>query len=355
MPVVSEDLAVSLHTVDGVQLYQFPPTAFSTCRFTRVLRDASQLELRVPADGDVDRFPDVVPWLHWVSLWEQVGFSQRLVWTGPVQRRGVSRTGMALQARDSGAYLSRTRDPITKRWDAADPATIAEELWDAMIDLHGLKTRPIMRPDPEGDRFDFHVTADEQMLDQTMSDLVQLGLRWSVVSGTPILGPLPLEPVATLGAEDFLGDIELVRDGTASFNDILLRVPGEKVRAREPMHGQNLQTISTVDRVSGVSNARRAAQQYARHTAQIRDALTLPGATRLHPDAPVVLQELMPSTRFVVEALGVRALMELESVDVTVEKGDVAVSVSMESVIDKPELADVQAAAGGGGLGGLQL
>lgn len=342
MPIINGEHVVSIQTMGGAQLYQFTPQQYSACTWTRTLRDVSTCTIAVPAD-DENLYADLTPWLHWVTVWEDQrdGRRPKLVWTGPFQRRGFTRSGgLTLRAVDHSALLSRQRNPITKRWDAADPSWIAEELWDALIDQKGLNVRPIVRPDPEGDRFDFKVGQDAQMLDQTIADLVQLGLRWSVVSGVPILGPVSLDPVATLGELDFLGDVELVRDGAATYNDILLRVPGDKVYGRVPLHGLNLQTIVNVDSLSGVSNAKRAVQQYARHTAAVRDSLNLPGNTQLHPDAPVSLEDLLPSARFVVEAYDLRVLMELESVEVTIEQGSASVSVSMESVIEKPELAE---------------
>lgn len=338
--VVTNDQIVSLHTRTGVQLFQFLPSDYTTLSWSRSIRDVSRCGLVAPPDGDVDRFADILPWMHWISVFD--GSDNSLLWTGPIQKPRISRRGLTIEARDSGAYLSRTRNPLTKRWEAADPAVIAAELWDSMIDQKGLGQKPIVRPDPEGERFDFRVVGDAQMLDQTMTDLVQLGLRWSVVNGVPILGPMPLDPVVTLGEDDFEGEsgIELVTDGSATYNDVLVQGPGNLARASTPLFGERLESLVKVDSVSGVSNVQRAANEYVRHTSTFRRALEMPEGVTLHPSAPISIEELIPSTRLIITAYGVRQLFELETVNVSRAAGKSTVSITLEAVNDLPELLD---------------
>lgn len=338
--VVTDNQFVSLHTATGVQVYQWSPDDYSTSTWTRNQRDASRCDLVLPPVQGIDPLTDVAPWLHWITVWD--GDRDVVLWTGPIQKAvSNKRTGLTLAVKDHAAYLSRTRNPITKRWDAADPAWIAGELWRAMIDQQGLKARPIVRADPEGDRFDFQVLTDAQMLDQTLGDLVNLGLRWSVVSGAPVIGPLSLEPVATLSEDDFIGEgISLVRDGAATYNDVLVRGPDNLARAHVDYYGQNLQTIANVDNMFGVSNVTRAAQAYVRRMGAVQTRLELTPGTTLHPEAPVSIDDLMPSARFVVQAHGIRQLMELTSVEVERVAGSTNVKVTMDVVEEELELSD---------------
>lgn len=345
MPVVTDDLLVSLHTAGGTTLYQFLPDDYTDLTFGRATRDGSQCNLTVPPLPGADRFPDIVYWHHWLTVWDGTRQgAEAVLWTGPIKKIRDNRAGLALQAVDHSAYLSRTRNPMTKRWDAADPSTVAGELWSSMIEAQGLRTRALVRPDPEGDRYDFQVITDEQMLDQTMGQLVDYGLRWTVVAGTPILGPLPMEPVATLGEDHFLGDgIDFVRDGTGTVNDVLVRGQDNLARERVDFYGQNLQSIVNLDSMSGVSNVTRAAQKYVRTTGAVRTMLELPSGTVLHPDAPVTFDQLMPSARFVIEARGVRQLMLLTGCEVNRRAGAATVSVTMETVEEKLELTSDKA------------
>jgi len=302
----------------------------------------------------VTTMPDIIDWAHWASIYD--GDRGTLLWRGPIQKVTFNpRSGLSLEVKDIAAYLSRTRNPITKRWDAADPATIAVELWQAMLDLHNIDAAPIAKADPEGDRFDFQTITDAQMLDQTMSDLVNLGLRWSIVSGVPLLGPVSLKPIAVLHESDFLGDgINLVRDGSAIVNDVLVRGPDNLDRQHADYYGQNLQAIVNLDSMFGVSNVTRAAQQYLRHTATPRMRLELPSGTVLHPNAPVNIDQLMPSARFIIEAHGIQQLMELTSVSVERHSGSSTAAVTMETVEEKIELTDTKQAPNVT-LGGQQL
>lgn len=347
MPVVTDDQVVSIHSIKGVQLYQFTPEDQAEMTWTRALRRVGKCDLAAPPVDDSDRFPDIVPWLHWVTVYD--GGDESVLWSGPIEKARMSRQGLMVWAKDHAALLRRTDVPITKDWDNADPAWIAGELWQRMIEHHGLNIAPIVRSDPEGDRFDYSTVANTEALDVTIDALVQIGLRWNVTTGIPILGPMPLTPRATLSEADFLGaDIGLLRDGSETFNSVLVRGPDALGRETVPLHGLNLQTIVMIENMFGVSNVKRAARQYARHTAGIRTALDIPSGTELHPDAPVSIRELVPSSRFVVSAHELRELVELEAVEVHRTPAATNVKVNMESVIELPELAEVIESTGQG-------
>lgn len=342
MAVVTDNQIVSLHTLSGVQLYQFLPGEYSELNWTRNSREVSTCDLTVPPlPGVEDRLGDLAPWLHWLSVWD--GDRNVVLWTGPMMKPRANRFGLKINAKDHAAYLVRTRDPMTKRWDAADPAWVAGELWDKMLDQKGIAASAIVRPDPEGERYDFQSIADEQMLDQTINDLVEVGLHWAVTSGVPILGPLGLEPILTLDENDFLGDgVDMVRDGSAIFNDVLVRGSDNYAHAQTAYYGQSLQTIKNLDRMSGVSNVQRAAYAFVGQTGVVRTRLELPADTILRPDAPVTIDELMPSTRFTIQAQGVREMMGLTGVDVTRRAGAAEVKVSMETVLTTQEKLDME-------------
>ncbi|AHJ88325.1 minor tail protein [Mycobacterium phage 39HC] len=340
--VVTEDQVVSIHTARGVQLLQFDPDEYTSITWGRVGRDASRFDLTAPPDFDIDRLAEIETWRDWASVYD--GDNGQLLWTGPVMTAKDNRGGLTVSAKDHAAYLSRTRAPITRRWDATPPARIAGELWTRMVEAQGINARPIVRPDPEGKTYDFQTVMDEQMLDRTFTELTDLGLRYAVVSGTPILGPVSREPVATLSEDDFEGDgITFVKDGSATYNDVLVRGADNLARARADYYGQNLQTIVNLDSMFGVSNVKGAAQDYVRETGRPRVRLELPPNTVLKATAPVSIEDLMPSARFVIEARGIRQLFELKAVDVERRQGAASVRVTMESVEPELELTDTKA------------
>jgi hypothetical protein len=340
--VISNEQIVSIHTAQGVQLYQFTPDDSLTLTWSRELRDVSRCELTTPSPIEYGLLPDLMPWLHWVSVWD--GSGRELYWTGPLQKVTTDCRTLAISARDVGSLMTRTRSPLTKKWEYADPAVVANELWELMLNHHGVRAEPLVRKDPLGDPFSFETKADEKMLDAVMSELVNVGLRWTVVSGVPVLGPAPLKPIAALGEHDFTGSgLSLIRDGSEVYNDVLLRSADNVTQASVPMSGLKLQSLVTEDSMFGVDNTDRAVRQYLRHTAAMRDAVMVGSDAALHPDAPIGQEQLIPSARFTLEAYGLLTLMELEAVEVNLAQGRSDVTVRMESVNDDlPELLKAQ-------------
>lgn len=347
--IISEKQNVSIRTIGGVQLYQFLSSGYSQLKWTRSLRDTSICDLLVPPNAGYARIPNITPWLHWVDVWDERG--DQLYWSGPIQSAEQGHDWLKLSAGDVSSLASRTFCPLTKLWDAADPAEVASELWDAMVELHGLNVKPIARNDPRGDRFQFSCTADEKMTDEVIGDLTNLGLYWSVVAGIPLLGPARFDAIAALGEKDFVdAQFSVIRDGANTYNDVQLRGADAISRARVPMGGLNLQKIVTIDDMFGVSNADHAVQQYVRHTGAIRDAISVPRGATLHPDAPIRIERLVPSVRVNVEAFGLLTTMEVEGVTVSCTKGATSVGIDLESVNDDlPELVKLEQSQFGGG------
>lgn len=329
--MIAGEQIVALHTASGVPLYQFTPSDLRALSWTRDLSEISRAQAEVPTS----LVGDLTPWLHWMSVWDANG--RTLHWTGPIQKVTYRRETVTVDARDVSALLSRTRTPLTKQWEATDPALIAAEMWAAMLETHQLRGKPIVRRDPLADPFNYSTTADDQMLDSVMDDLVGLGLCWTVAAGTVLLGPAPRTSMAALGDDDFIDDgLALVRDGSRVFTDVMLRAADEKTRARVNSAGLNLQTIVDVDNLFGVSNADRAARQYLRYCSRMREAVVLDGSAQLHPEAPLTIESLIPSVRVTVAAYGALSLMELQAVEVSVSPEGVSVAVGLEAVDDDP-------------------
>lgn len=337
MAAIDPQQWIALHTYSGKQITQIPPSRQESITWSREGHQVTGCDLKIPA-GDLG-VPDLTPWLHWVSVWNADG--TMLHWTGPIQKASGDRDSLTISASDVAAYMSKTRCPITKTWDATDPATIAGELWTAMAAHHNLNTDPIVRTDPEGDRFQFSCTADSEYLSDTMDKLVKMGLRWTVIAGVAIFGPVPRDPVVTLQENDFMGqNLQLVRDGSQTANDVLVRGQDDTSRAIYDMGGLALQSLTSLNSIVGVSNLDRATRQQARYTAKIRDSIVVPQGTVLAPSAPVTEDMLIPSTRMVVEAFGLQMLVELDQVSVTSDTQQAQVSITVENVVILPELMD---------------
>lgn len=341
--IVSPTQLVVLRTHRGVQLGQWLPNQQLSLLWTRNKRTTSRCELSVVSDmGLTQRIPNIVPFLHWIDVFDDQG--NDLLWTGPIVEFEGGREEIKITARDVSVYAEATRNPLTKRWEAADPAVVAGEFYAKMIQHHNLTTRTIVRPDPLGQRYDFQSKADAAQMDKVIDDLVNMGLSWSVVNGTPILGPLSRKPVVSLGEEHFVGaGITIKRDGRQSYNDILLRSATNLARVKVPMGGLALQKIVEIDDMFGVSNTDKATKEYARYASRIRNMVTIPGGSVLRHDAPVSIAQLLPTARLTLEAYNELFLMELTDVEVQSQSGSSTVAVTLESVDDQlPELVKLQ-------------
>lgn len=343
MPIIDQNQIVSVHSVKGVLMYQFTAAQQQTSlNWGRQLRDTGTATLTAGPMMVNGRIPDIYPWAHWLSIWS--ADAKSLYWTGPIQKLVANRFGTEIDAKDPSAYLTRTRVPLTKSWDGVDPCIPMTEMWNMLCDLHGLNQYPVRRYDPWGHLYNLSVTADSEMLDKTIKTFESYGLRWTVVAGVPLVGPMPLQPIASLGDQHFIGDgLQLVRDGTNTFNDILLKGPDDLARARVDLgDGVNLQQIVTADNMFGVSNVEKATAQYVRQTGMIKNDIDVPSNAALHPDAPVTLDQLVPSARFAIEAYGVRLRMELETITVATSNLGVTVTPTFNEVPNWTELGELQ-------------
>lgn len=349
-----ERQVVSLHTFQGVQLYQFLGNALIDVTWSRESDTPSRCELTVPSTLEDDKVPDIVPWEHWVSVWDDTG--QHLYWTGPVQKASFTRRAMSLSCRDMSTLFSRTRCPMTKRWDIAWPVDIARELIERVVELHGLDVEPIVMPIHPlqyDERYAYAAKSDESMVDGMMDELVRLGLKWTVVAGVPILGRLSRTPIAALSENDFVGEgMTVVRDGSNFANDVLLRGGDNLAHARIPTADLNIQSIVNIDNMFGVSNVDRAVKQHVRYTSKFHDAVTLPDNAVLHPSAPVSIEQLIPTTRLVLDAYGLVFQAELTGIDVSSSADASSVSVRVTGVNDEP--TELSVVSGRGSVSGVK-
>lgn len=346
--LITQEQQIVLRSAYGDQLMQWLPGDIQSLQWGRELRQVSKCDIQMNSiltpQGNV---PPIAPFLHWIDVYSTDDVPE-LYWSGPLLNLQVDRFSTSITAVDVSAYLARTRVPITKSWDATDPSVPALALWEAMLDLKGINhIRPIQRVDPYGDRFNSVFTADSETLDKTMQSLEQMGFRWTVVAGVPILGPMPYQPIAALGEDDFIGrGIALTRDGSKTYNDILLRGADNIARGRVDLHGLSLQTIVSLNDMFGLTNVNNAVQAYARNVATFRNSITVPAGSILHPDVDLIANQLIPSARFTVSAYGERLRLELDSVQVSTQSGRSQVAVTLTEVPDWTEIGAMLAVGG---------
>lgn len=338
MVLVPERMGVAISTADGEAVTQWRQDQYRELKWTREKSQVSRCDLTVPFRPG----PRVVQWWHWASVWDMDAPRRNgPLWRGPVV--GVERDDdtMTLSARDVSVFGQKTRTPITKRWDGKYPATIAAELWNRMLDMRGYDTRMMVNQDPLGDPYDFDTKQNEKKLHQVFDELVKLGLTWTVVGGTPVLGPMPLEPVAVLNRNHLAEhDFKLVQDGSTMCNDLVVRGADDLHRASMPLPGGViLQETLNLDDVFGVSNLIKASKQFLREHMIPRETV-VGRRTKLTPSAPIRLEQIVPSARVDIALYGKVTRMELDSLEVVCGPDGDTASIGVEAVNDEPPELD---------------
>ena len=357
MPVVDDHQLVSLRTVGGTAITGFTSSRQVDVTWSWEQRQTTTCKVTVEsplARRTMPPYQEIFPGLHWLDVW--ASNQQQRYWSGPVLWADGDDETLILHAADPSFLMSKTRVPVTKRWDAADPARIASELWDALCEQHGIAAPALVRDDPRNGVFDFSTTgelAGTELVSDAFARLVDTcGLYWTFVAGRPVFGPAPFEAITTLGVNDFIGKgLRLRRDASQAVNDLVVRGADALAWARADMGGLNWQGIRNIDKVTGVGNVRRAAHDAVAYSAAVRTIVTTPdGGATLSPAAPLRIEQLVPSTRLGIEAYGAQATVEVSRVTVALRQDDVSTSVKLESVNDDvPELLTIDEVSGGGG------
>ena len=321
-----------VHTVDGRAVGDILPAEQTDVLWGRELNEVSRCEMTIASNADV--VDSLMPWHHWITVWGD----RAPVWTGLVRKVTIGDAATKIDVRDVGSLLARTRVPLTRAWQSREPAVVAEQMWRTMLELHRVQVDPLLLPSVGGDVFDLSVTADTQMLTQASDELVKLGLRWTVVAGRPVLGPQPSAPVAAFQDGDFMAETQVVRDGSRAANDVRVQGQNAAHTYTADMAGLRLQTLVSIDDLFGVSNIERAAHQYAREVASIREQIVVPSSATLHPEADVTVDDLVPGAHFLVHSRGIAEVMMLTQMDVSASGGAHDVRVTLESIDEPTEL-----------------
>lgn len=331
------DISVSVHTVDGRIVGDFPCAIVSGFNWSREDTEVSTCNIDVMTEGAPELVEELRQWVHWITVWHD----DTAVWTGPIQTIRITKALTSISARDTATLMWRTRLPITRTFTDTAPARIADTLWRAMLEHHGIRATPIVLPGVSEDTFTVSAVSDSRMLNQFMDELVKVGLHWTVIAGRPVLGVFSRDPIAELAECDFLVELERRRDGTSTFNDVRVQGQNWAQTAVVDLAGLRLQTIVSLDDMFGASNIQRATQQYAKQSAQLRDELVVPPGASLHPQAPVTIDDLVPGKVFIVHTETISQLMRLDQVTVSGSPStfDVQVSlVALEATGDTAEL-----------------
>lgn len=323
--------SVLVHDVHGVPIVELSCRDVDAIGWSRELSEVSHCDLTVGGVAAEDVLNKVRYWVHHVTVYRDDEF----VWTGVVQRISGDFDTAKITARDYGCYAWRTLTPVSKTWSNTDPTLIAAELWAAVYQWHVL---PGAEPTvfPSSVAYDVAAAKDRQRTDQTLSDLVKLGVEWTIYRGRVVVMPTvrsrELVTPIMLADCDFAERMSIVRDGARFYTDITVRGKNFTANATRDVAGLRLQDIVNLDDLFGAQNVRTAAEQLVSRRATNQLQVVVPSGATLRPDAPITINRLMPGVIvpvFTTLAGGVTVERRLEKVEVSQGPGGERVAVTL--------------------------
>lgn len=325
------DYAVTITEWGGRIVWQSTTATLESVTWGRELGEVSKATVSVllpPTMADL-----LEPWVHLV----QVHRAGQLVWDGIIIRTETTWGRVRIEASDAGIMFSRRRVPHDRAWRQHDATQVMRTMVEDALghrDPTNVVENIVARPSR------LWVTASwsaaECMVGDVVDDLVGQGLAWCISAGRLLVGPVGAEyTTAQLSDKDFGGGMTVVKDGSEVVTDAL--VVGKGVWGQWADLNSPLGVVQAIEDADGAVYAEECQQQARR---LVQDAgttprrLTVPSGSRLSPDAPVRMDELVPGVQVPVASrqtgVLVSSLMQLTTVEVSVDAGGEQVSVTLE-------------------------
>lgn len=336
--------AVTLTEWDGRILWQSTVGDTDSVKWSRELNEVTQATVHcfLPA-GIVDLLE---PWVHLL----QVHRDDALVWEGIVLRVESSWNRVVVNASDAGLMFSRRRVPHDRVWRQHDASQVMQTMVEDAVghrDPTGLTEAITARPSRVWVTAAW--SAAECMVGDVVDDLVGMGLSWCVSAGRLLVGPVGSEyTTAQLSDRDFDNRMTVVKDGSEVVTDALVLgkgVWGQWSAVESPLG--SVQALESADGAVRKAEAEEIARRLVADASVSPRRLLVPSGSRLMPDAPVSVEELVPGVLVPVASrqTGVlmASVMQLLKVEVSVDSGGEKVNVTLSEISvthDAGELPD---------------
>lgn len=281
----------------------------SSYNWSRLLDDVSKAEVTVALGGDPfftcgQCLADTEPWCHELHVWRD----GEEVWVGPIQEIEYSFNEITVRASDSLAWLG-VRIPT-----ASIAPAVPEDLTTTAI---GLLTQAFSEDsptytcemdnlftEPSGHVIQTFYEAYNQTALEILRDLGELGLNFTTLGRTIVLvgDSIPLTPLILLNDEHVIGNIVVTKDGTLQGNRFYVHfnddggipVVGE---AAEFYCYSAIERIRDGEGLPDGASAGQAADQYAAASAITPRVVEIPSGSRLSPDTPWTINQMVPGAR----------------------------------------------------------
>lgn len=286
------------------------------------------------------------PWVHLVQVYRDAV----LVWEGIVLRTEAEWGRVTIEASDAGLMFSRRRVPHDRVWRQHDATQVMRTMVEDALG-HRDPTNLVENITALPSRLWVTAgwTAAECMVADVVDDLVEQGLAWCVVAGQLLIGPVGAQyTTSQLADRDFDGNMTVVKDGSEVVTDAL--VTGQGVWGQWAQLDSPLGVVQAIESADGAVRSEEAREQARRLVEDAKTTprrLTVPSGSRLMPEAPVRIDELVPGVQVPVSSrqtgVVLASMMQLTSVEVSADAGGEQVQVTLEETTmtgDVPALPD---------------
>lgn len=286
---------------------------------------------------------DLEPWLHQLAIFRD----DEPVWRGFVFNTSAQDGKLSVTARDPSSWFSKRRVERSRGWYGVDPTTIAAEvIRDALAAFDPFGMSQYMVEAPTGLFVNYEVKKDAVLVAEVLKDLVDVGLQWTVTGGRLVLGPAP-RAHTTAGLDDSHFDTlpTVEKDGSAVVNDLLILGKGASGQYFDYGSGfaGALQGIEKADALTTEFQCVNEARDQVRSRTVATRRISMPGNSRLMPNAPVSVEELVPGclVPIATNTTGILVASRLELSEMSVKAGRSGDEVSV-TLVDAPVTEQLQ-------------
>lgn len=276
------------------------------------------------------------PWRHLISIYR----GDQLVWHGFVVVVSATGRKVSVEAADSSVMMRKRRVASNRSWAQHDATQVLYTMVSdgcGALDVGQLVSGMVTLESR------IWVTAAwvaaECMISDVASSLVERGLVWTVVAGRMLIGPIGARRRTAVLDDRYLdGEVTVLKDGRDTVTDAL--VTGQGVWGQWAVDPEAtvglLQGIERGDGLVRAADCEHQAQLLVKGNSVPARVLSLSNGSRLLPDTPIGIAELIPGVRVPVSTVqtGVRvsSMLELVNVTVTSDEGGEKVAVTLGEV-----------------------
>lgn len=302
--------------------------------YDRRLDEVSSAFVEIPISGDADDpccacLADVEPWCHVLTI---VREGDGVVWTGPVTRVVYQYNSVRIEAKDKLAWLqvrvnefSLNYPPVPGPPSTVPYTDIAQDIIElAMAEEDSACVLECIINNGDGlapgaDRsIDFPAYEGPTAYDD-LQTLADFAIDYTVINQCIILGPETLPPIAigVLTDEYILGDLEVVKDGLQQANTVFVRYEGDDDCVQCAAQGSPCsqpngacpaiaegarECYGLTERIfnfghTNVESATQVANTLLNNSRIAPRRIEFPPGTRLSPDTPWELNDMIPGQR----------------------------------------------------------